>query len=99
MTTTWTIPQLDRTIPDGGVVVAHWRVTATEGEYSAAVYGTVSFTPDPTAPNFTPYDKLTESDVLAWVWGKVDKDVTEKALATQIDAQKNPTKATGVPWV
>ena len=98
MTSTWTISQLDRTIPDGGVVVAHWRATATEGEYSAAVYGTVGFTPDPAAPNFTPYDKLTEAGVLAWVWGKVDKDVTEKALATQIEAQKNPVTLNGLPW-
>lgn len=98
MTTTWTIPQLDRTIPDGGVIVAHWRATATEGEYSAAAYGTASFTPDPTAQGFVPYEKLTEADVLTWVWGQVDKDATEASLAAQIDAQKNPTKATGVPW-
>jgi hypothetical protein len=28
--TTWTIAQLERNTSDGGVVVAHWRATATE---------------------------------------------------------------------
>ena len=30
MTTTWTIAQLERTLDDGGVVVAHWRANASE---------------------------------------------------------------------
>jgi hypothetical protein len=28
--TTWTIAQLERNTSDGGVVVAHWRATATD---------------------------------------------------------------------
>jgi hypothetical protein len=28
--TVWTIAQLERNTADGGVVVAHWRATATE---------------------------------------------------------------------
>jgi hypothetical protein len=55
--TTWTIAQLERTTSDGGVVVAHWRATATDGDYSASSsYGTAGFTPDPTAPDFVPFD-------------------------------------------
>ena len=49
MTTTWTIAQLERTLDDGGVVVAHWRATATDGDFSASSYGTAGFTPDPSA--------------------------------------------------
>jgi hypothetical protein len=45
--TVWTIAQLERNTSDGGVVVAHWRATATDGDYSASSYGTVGFTPDP----------------------------------------------------
>ena len=97
-TYTWTISQLDRTLPEGGVVTAHWRVTAVDGEFSASAYGTTSFTPDPTAPDFVPYENLTEADVLVWVWRSVDKDATEASLAAQIDAQKNPKTATGLPW-
>lgn len=94
----WTIVQLDRTLPEGGVITAHWRVTAVDGEFTASAYGTAGFTPDPASPTFKPYDELTEADVLAWVWGSVDKDAAETSLAGQIDAQKNPTTAAGVPW-
>ena len=94
----WTIAQLEHNVADGGVIVAHWRVSAEDGEYTASAYGTAGFTPDPTAAGFVPYADLTEADVLAWVWGSVDKDATEANLAAQIDAQKNPTSATGTPW-
>jgi hypothetical protein len=98
MTTTWTISQLDRHLPDGFVYTAHWRATAVDGDYVAEAYATASFTSDPDAPDFIPYDDLTEADVLSWVWTEVDKDATEATLAAQIEAQKNPTTASGVPW-
>lgn len=98
VTHTWSIAQLERTLPEGGVVTAHWRVSSVDGDYSASAYGTAGFTPDPTAPDFVPFDQLTEADVLAWVWGSVDKDETEANLAAQIDADKNPTTAVGIPW-
>jgi predicted fused transcriptional regulator/phosphomethylpyrimidine kinase len=36
MTTQWSIAQLERTTATGGVTIAHWRATATDGEYSAS---------------------------------------------------------------
>jgi hypothetical protein len=78
--------------------VAHWRCTASDGDYSASSYGTAGFTPAPESEDFTSYDDLTEADVLAWVWESVDKDATEAALAQKIDGDKNPTTGTGVPW-
>ena len=98
MTTTWSIAQLDRNAANGGVTVAHWRVEAVDGEHSASAYGSAGFTPDASAPDFKPYDQLTQEDVLAWVWGSVDKDATEASLAQQIEAQKNPVTLNGVPW-
>jgi hypothetical protein len=100
--TVWTIAQLERNTSDGGVVVAHWRATATEtvGEdtFSASSYGTCGFTPDPTAPDFVPFESLTEADVLAWVYESVDKDSVEASLASQIEDQKAPQTMAGVPW-
>ena len=96
--TTWTIAQLERNTSDGGVVVAHWRVTATDGDYSASSYGTAGFTPDPTAPDFVPFESLTEADVLAWVYESVDKDATEASLAANIEDQKAPQTMAGTPW-
>ncbi len=95
----WSISQLDRIIPDGAVYTAHWTASAVDEGYSACIYNTASFTPDPTSPSFVPYDELTEADVLDWVWASgVDKDATEASLAEQIELKKNPVTATGVPW-
>jgi len=94
----WTISTLERELSDGGVIVAHWRAVASDGDYSASSYGTAGFTPDASAPGFVAYDALTEADVLGWVWDAVDRDATEAALQARIDADKNPTTADGVPW-
>ena len=95
---TWTIANLERDIATGGVQVAHWRVTEVDGDYSASSYGTVGFTPDADADGFVAYDDLTESAVLAWVHESVDQDATEAALTANIEAQKNPVSADGMPW-
>jgi len=107
MTTTWTIAQLERTLDDGGVVVAHWRANASEtvGEgddavtYSATNYGTAGFTPDPSSSDWVAYDDITEDLALSWCFGSgVDKDAIEASLQANIDGQINPTQAAGVPW-
>jgi hypothetical protein len=96
--TTWTIGTLERTLDTGGVIVAHWRATAVDGDFSASSYGTCGFTPDPSASGFIAYDSLTEADVIGWVQAEVDKDAIEASLAAKIEADKNPTQAAGVPW-
>ena len=99
MTTVWQISQMERTLADGGVVVCHWRATATDGDFSASSYGTAGFTPDPSASGFIAYDSITEEVALGWCWADgVDKDAIEASLAANIEAQKNPTQASGVPW-
>ena len=96
--TNWVISQLERTLDTGGVVVAHWRATAVDGDFSASSYGTVGFTPDPSASGFIAYDSLTEADVIGWVQAELDQDAVEASLAAKIEADKNPTQAAGVPW-
>ena len=99
MATTWTISTLERTLADGGVTVAHWRATDVDGEHSASSYGTCGFSPDPSDPSFVAYDSLTEAEVLQWCWDNgVDKDAIEASLAAKIEADKNPTQGSGVPW-
>ena len=94
MTTVWTVSQLDRDVATGFVTTAHWQCTGTDGDYSASVYASCGFDGELSVP----YDSLTQETVLAWVWESVDKEATEAAVATQIEAQKNPVTATGVPW-
>ena len=94
-TIVWNISQLDRQTSDGFVTTAHWQATATDGGYSASVISTCSWS-EGTAT--IPYASLTKDAVLAWVWESVDKDATEASLLAQIELQKNPVTATGVPW-
>ena len=94
----WTISTLERQTVDGFVCVAHWRCTASDGDFHASSYGTAGFSQDPEADSFIPYEDLTEAQVLGWVWVSVDKDATEAALAQKIEDQKHPTTAAGVPW-
>ena len=97
--TTWTISTLERELSDGGVVVAHWRATAVDGEHSATNYGTCGFTPDPSSSDWVAYDSITEELALGWCWADgVDKDAIEASLAANLDLQQHPTKASGVPW-
>jgi len=99
MATVWQISQMERTLADGGVVVAHWRATATDGDFSASSYGTAGFTPDPSSSDWVAYDDITEDLALSWCFGSgVDKDAIEASLAAKIELDKNPTQATGVPW-
>ena len=98
ITYNWTVDNTEFNTADGGITVVHWRVSAEDGEYTASAYGTAGFTPDPTAAGFVPYADLTEADVLAWVWGSVDKDEMEANLAAQIADQKAPKTESGLPW-
>jgi hypothetical protein len=93
---TWNISQLDRQTADGFVTVAHWQAVATDGDYSASIISTCSWG-EGTAT--IPYADLTKETVLGWIWANgVDKDAVEASLAAQIEAQKNPVTAVGVPW-
>ena len=99
--TTWTIAQLERNTADGGVVVAHWRATATDGDYSASSYGTCGFTPDSTADGYTAYADITEAQAIGWVKDDMGEDAVtalEASIAAQIEASKEPVSVAGVPW-
>lgn len=86
---------MERDVATGFVSVVHWNATATDGDYSASAYATVSWAEGTPA---IPYDQLTQETVLGWVWESVDKAATEASLAAQIALLKNPVKATGTPW-
>ena len=95
---TWSIPTTEFNTADGGIFTAHWRCTGVDGDYTASSYGTVGLTPDASSPDFVAYADVTESMAQAWVWDAVSQDDTEAAIAAKIDAQKNPTEASGTPW-
>jgi len=99
---TWTITQLDRSLPDGVVMTAHWRLTKEAGPASGSVYGTISFpAKDPAEEGFVPYDQLTQPQVLEWVKAAMGDELVaahEANVQAQIDRQLQPQTASGLPW-
>jgi hypothetical protein len=93
----WQIPQMDRLTADGFVVTVHYNVTATDDTYSASTYGTISYTQEQ-GETYIPYDDLTKATVVGWVQTALGKDTVESSLQSQIDLQKHPVQAAGVPW-
>lgn len=84
------------------VFTAHWDLTATEGEYSGRVYGSVGLTLDAEAP-FTPYNQLTKDQVIGWVKDAMGAETVaahEANVLQQIENQKNPPVVSPkLPWV
>ena len=99
-TTIWNIRQLERHTADGIVFTAHYTVDANDGTYSAGAYGSVGL--EAPEGNVIPYADLTPEVVIGWVQEKLggEEKVTEikAALQLQIDEQRTPTTAAGVPW-
>jgi hypothetical protein len=81
------------------VITADWRCNGTQDQYSGTCYGSASFAP-PTG-SFTPYEDLTEQQVLDWCFASgVDKTAIEANVTLQIENQINPPViAPPLPWV
>ena len=90
------INNLERSLPSGEVTQVHWTATEVDGEHSASCYGTQGFSRTDESPAFIDFDALTESDVVGWL--ELDEGI-EASLQAQIAEQKQPTSATGMPWV
>jgi hypothetical protein len=98
MNFTWNVVQMDRLTDGGFVINVHYTVNAVDGDYTASTYGTVGYTEQPNK-SYIPYASLTQAEVINWVQESLGKDTVEASLTAQIEAQKNPVQATGLPWV
>ena len=99
MTTyTWSIANLERETADGFVYTVHYTVNAADDTYSAGAYGSIGLErPD----TLIPFADLTEEVVVGWVkdqFGAEKVTEIEAALQAQLDEQRQPTKAAGLPW-
>jgi len=97
---TWKIAQLERETTDGYVFTAHYTVNAADGTYSAGAYGSIGL--ERPENEMIPYADLTPELVIGWVQEKLGGEEKvaeiEAALQSQIDQQRTPTTAAGVPW-
>jgi hypothetical protein len=81
------------------VITADWRCNGSQDQYSGTCYGSASFAPP--SENFTPYEDLTEQQVLGWCYANgVNKTAIEANVSAQIENQINPPViAPPLPWV
>lgn len=106
ITYTWKVSQMDAyPLYDGQtdvVFTVHWNLTGMEDSYRGYVYGTVGLTLN-TGETFTPYDELTESQVINWVKQALGEELVasyEASVAEQIDIQINPPIVSPpLPWL
>jgi hypothetical protein len=80
------------------VITADWRCNGSQDQYSGTCYGSTSFAPP--SENFTPYEDLTEQQVLGWCFANgVDQAAIEANVTLQIENQINPPViAPPLPW-
>ena len=80
------------------VITADWRCNGSQDSYSGTCYGSCSFAP-PTG-SFTPYNELTEQQVLDWCFANgVDQTAIEANVTQQINDQINPPVVSlPLPW-
>ena len=102
MNIVWTIDAMDCYPQSQGnadvVYNAHWRCTGNNGDASSSIYGTCSI---PYAGGgFTPYQDLTQQEVLDWVWENgVNQQEVEANVTSQVNAILNPITVTPpLPW-
>jgi hypothetical protein len=98
---TWHIANLERETADGFVFTAHYTVDAVSDDqvYRAGAYGSVGFE---RPENLIPFADLQEDLVISWVQealgGEEKVNEIQAALQAQLDEQRHPSKAAGVPW-
>jgi len=81
------------------VITADWRCNGSQDNYSGTCYGSCSF--QPPTENFTPYDQLTQDQVLGWCYANgVNQTAIEANVSAQINDQINPPIiAPPLPWL
>jgi hypothetical protein len=81
------------------VITADWRCNGSQDNYSGTCYGSASFAPP--SGSFTPYEDLTEAQVLSWCFSNgVDQAAIEANVTQQINDQINPPIiAPPLPWM
>jgi len=103
MTILWIIERLLVKPTEGSltdvVITADWRCNGTDETYSGTCYGSCSFAPP--SGEFTPYEDLTQEQVLGWCYANgVDQAAIEANVTQQINDQINPPVVTlPLPWV
>ena len=109
LTYTWKLKSLKKTDADalsGVIVGTQWECTGTDEDgFSGTFHGATPFKLDEVDPeNFTPYEELTQDQILGWIEAIVTgpyKDHVDSQIQKQIDAAKFPVQeisSGSFPW-
>ena len=106
ITYTWSIPEVERNLSDGGIITIHYRCIGSEtvgsGDeavtYTDGQHGRTHHTPDADAEGFIAYEDVTEANCITWAQAALDMDALEATIAANISVQKTPITGTGQPW-
>lgn len=98
----WKIEKMKRQLSNGLVIKVNYRVVAKDKELIADKRGTVTLTGDPSSPDFTPFEDLTEEIVVGWIKSEVDVAAIEAEVQSVLDAKiaarSARQTASGLPW-
>jgi hypothetical protein len=105
ITYSWEFPQVEVVLIQDNlenvIQTVHWRLTATDGQYTASCYGSVGL--DKVVPeNFTIFDEISKSQVEEWVTAKINGsrqsvDDMKQGLAHNITLQQEPKTVSITP--
>ena len=100
---TWKINSIEAKPTDGSyenvITLAHWSCVGANGTHCSSRYGCCTFSSP--GENFTPYEELTEEQILEWCFGAIlCKDAVEESIKDDIFKLINPpTVKVNLPWI
>ena len=97
----WKITQLERKLSTGHVFLASYEIIGTDGQYSHKSMGSIRFDMGEIDENFIPFEELAEDTIVKWIKdlrGSVWVTDQENYVGEQIEIQKCPVNAYGLPW-
>lgn len=95
----WSVTKLEVTTYEGlsdVVISVGWSVTDTQQGVTETFTGVTLV--EPPSDNFTPYNQLTEAQVLEWVFKKVSQAGTEAIVTQRIQDKISPAVDPPLPW-
>ena len=104
MAAVWTIVNVSYVLSRSGKTNVIERVESSvsdkDGEFTAGEMAAVRLQTSDLS-SFKTYSDVTETDCVTWIKEVLGADqvtAIEKRLTDNIEAQKNPTHASGLPW-
>jgi len=97
----WKITQMKRQVSNGYVFLVDYDITGTDGEYIGKTSCSTTLEMPESENLLIPFENLTEELVLEWIKERLGEGSIlnlKQEIINEIELQKNPVEATGLPW-